>query len=100
MKSDKQKTKRLQFLFFFFFISSIFFFAEYFHIEKDFGEDDNCPICLWERSLFTFGQLYFFCFYLLLILLRRLIPDKKENPHFLFLDHPNCRAPPPGAPFS
>lgn len=90
----KRKNKWLQYLFFFFLLSLIFLFAEFFHTEKDIGEEKNCPICRWENSLFTYGLIQFFSFLLLLIFLFKLTFSKQEAPCSQSIEHFCCRAPP------
>lgn len=94
MNDRKRLTKHSRFFFFLLFISTVFLFAEYFHIETDIGQNEKCPICRWERSLFTSGQAYFFCILFVLILFSRLILDQDRNQSLLFHNISCCRAPP------
>lgn len=61
--------KKLAFLYMLIFVSVFILFAEFFHSETILGQEDDCPICLWERTSLSIAKLNIFSCVLLLILM-------------------------------
>jgi hypothetical protein len=94
MKNAYVTRRQAGYLFLLLFISAFFLFAEYFHTETDIGQNEQCPICRWEQSLFTSGQVHFFAVLFVLILFSRLILAQNKNQSLLLYHICCCRAPP------
>jgi hypothetical protein len=94
MHDRKVIRKQARFFFLLLFISAFFLFAEYFHTETDIGQNEQCPICRWEQSLFTSGQVHFFAILIVLILFSRLVLAQNKNQSLLLYHISCCRAPP------
>ncbi len=66
------KGKKLAFFYMLVFVSLIILFAEFFHVETVIGQDDDCPICLWERTSLSIATLNIFSCALLLVVIAML----------------------------
>ncbi|MCP4152644.1 MAG: hypothetical protein GY757_33215 [bacterium] len=82
------------FLYALLFISVVLLFSQYFHTETTLTPQDNCPICVWERSVYTTGQIYLFCLAISIVLYRRLFASQEKNLFSEAYGFFNSRAPP------
>jgi hypothetical protein len=92
----KGKYKKYLFIGFLIGISFFLLVFEYFHIEKDFDLENNCPICFFERATAFFWALDAFLLIfssLHLIVLKIYLKENSGKPSF-FLHILGQRAPP------
>jgi hypothetical protein len=88
------KLKQIAFLYLLVVISIIFLFADFFHTETTLEEQEDCPICIFERNVIAISQLYFLSIAILFFsLFRFIIHHNRARP--LFINHHfYIRAPP------
>jgi hypothetical protein len=90
------KMKRIAFIYLLVAISIIFLFADFFHTETTLEreEQDDCPICIFERNTLAISQLYFlFVAIVFVSLFRFVIRQNRARPVFVHY-HFNIRGPP------
>lgn len=76
------------------YITAIFIFAEFLHTDTHFNPLDDCPICQWERSFYTPGQLEQMLILLLFVLLFKLFPGQESRRQLHVARYYQSRAPP------
>ena len=95
-KMERQINKKLFFLLFIIFLAIFFLFIEYFHTETSFSSDeqDDCPVCIWERVSIASGKFFLFCLHFILIFFYMLVLQKCKVDFFRALLYKKTRAPP------
>jgi hypothetical protein len=88
------KLKRIAFLYLLAAISIIFLLADFFHTETTLEEQDDCPICIFERNSLAISQLYFLFVEIVFVSLFRFIIHQNRARSILINFHFNIRAPP------
>ena len=88
------KLKRIAFICLLVAFSIIILFADFFHTETTLEEQDDCPICIFERNTLAISQLYFlFVAIAFVSLFRVIIRQKRARSVFVNYNY-NIRAPP------